>query len=365
MRFISLLLLLSILKKTCVAQYDNTKKRDSIKIIDARYSYHKLTAEKHERADVQLPYDTIVFKDVRYDTTFFAMDYPLFRISKTYNIKENFSGGFAKNISDYFNTYYATANKNAGRELICFIKKFAVTLEYDFLEHYNTGNLQDDIMNQVVIEIECYYKHDDTLFPAVKFDTTYLHHFPSFILNVPEEMKTLLKPLMKKIEQANPEHIIKRKPYTETEITNRYANRFNIPILITDTYKKGIYKNFDEFKNNSPSIDLFTITTDKLKVNATETKNFDITSLTYRALQKRNTAVFLYDENNQLISPSDVFGFCDGKTIWIQHGAFFYPLEKTGNSFEFMYIYHYNDGNDHTNTVYILSPLNMETGKSN
>lgn len=365
MKCVNLLLLLLMLQNACFAQYDNTNKRDSIKIIDANYSYHTLTAEKNERGDVRLPYDTIVFKDVRYDTTFFAMDYPLFRISKTYNIKENFSGGFAKNITDYFNTYYATANKSEGEALICFIKKFAITLQYDFLEHYNEGNLQDDIMNQVAIEVECYYKHGDTLFPAVRFDTAYTHHFPVPLLNVPAAIKDLLKPLMEKIEQADLERITKRKFYTQTEIIKRYNDRFNIPILTTGTYKKGVYKNFNEFKNNSPSIDSFTITIDKLKVNGTGTKLFDPTSLIYRALQKRNTAIFLYDENNQLISPSNIFGFSDGETIWIQHGAFFYPLEKVGNSFEFMYAYHYNDGNDRTRTIYILSPLNMETGKSN
>jgi hypothetical protein len=293
------------------------------------------------------------------------MNYPLFRISRTYNIKENFSGGFAQNITDYFNTYYATSNHNESKELICFIKKFAITLQYDFLEHYNTGNLQDDIMNQVAIEVECYYKYGDKLFPAVRFDTSYTHRFPVIFLNVSSTIKELLKPLSEKIEQADLQRIAKRKAYSETEIIKRYTDRFNIPILTTSTYKKGIYKNFNEFKNNSPSIDSFTITTDKLKVNATGRKNIDLTSLAYRALQKRNTAIFLYDESNRLISPSDVFGYSDGQTIWIQHGAFFYPLEKVSNAFEFMYTFHYNDGNDHTNTVHILSPLNMETGKSN
>lgn len=350
---------------TCIAQYDNTNKNDSLKITDAKYSYRTLDIDKNEQSAVHLPYDKIVFKDVRYDTTFFAMNYPLFYFSSTYNIKENLSGGFAEVVSNYFNTYYATINKNENKELICFIKKFSVTLQYDFLEHYNnTGNLGDNIMNQVDVEIECYYKHNDTLFPAIRLDTSYTHHFSNFNVNE-SAIKELLKPLMYKIEQADISHIAKRKAYTETEINKRYEDRFSIPVLTTNSYKRGIYKNFNEFKNNSPSIDSFTITTDKLKVNATGTKKYDLTSLAYRAFEKRSTAVFLYDQNGQLISPSDVFGYCDGQTIWIQHGAFFYPLEKVSNSFEFMYIFHYNDGSDHTATAYILSPLNMETGKSN
>lgn len=364
MKFYTPLLLL-FLQSIANAQYDNSNNKDSFKIKNAKYSYHILSANKNERSYIKLPYDTIIFKDVRYDTTFFALSYPIFRISKTYNIKENFSGGFSKNLSNYFNSYFQTSNNNEDKKLLCFIKKFSITLQYDFLEHYNNGNLRDSIVNQVDIEIECYYKHGDTLFPAIRFDTSYTHRFPTIITNVPLVIKELLHPFINKIEQSNFNHIVNRKAYSESDIRNKYQNRFNIPILSTGSYKKGIYKNFKEFINNSPSIDSFAITTDKMKVNATGTKNFDLTSLAYRTFQKNNSAIFLHDKNNQLISPSDVFGFSDGQTIWIQHGAFFYPLEKVNNSFEFMYIFHYNDSNDHTNTVYILSPLNMETGKSN
>lgn len=364
MKFYTLLLLI-FLHSITNAQYDNSNKHDSLKIIDAKYSYHILSAEKNKKSEVRLPYDTIIFKDVRYDTTFFAMSYPILRVSKTYNIKENFSGGFSNNLSTYFNNYFTTSNSNQDKTLVCFIKKFSITLQYDFLEHYNTGNLRDNIMNQVNIAIECYYQHGDTLTPAVRFDTSYTHRFPTIILDVPAQVKKLLQPLILKIEQSSFDRISNRKGYTKPEVLKRYMDRFNIPILTVNSYKKGVYKNFIEFKNNAPSIDSFTISTDKMKVNATGTKNFDLTSLAYRALQTANTAIFLYDKNNQFISPSEVFGFSDGNNLWIQHGAFFYPLEKVFNAFEFMYAYHYNDGNDHTNTVYILSPLNMETGKSN
>jgi hypothetical protein len=363
MRLAFVFLLLFMLQHTCSAQYDNNNKRDSIKILKARYSYHKMTTDKNEKSAVRLPYDTIVFQDVRYDTTFFTMNYPSFQFSNSYTTKDNLYDGFVKGITRYFNNYYGTADNDENKELVCFIKKFSITSQYDFLEHFNSGNLHNDTASQVNIEIECYYKHDDTLYPAVKLDTSYTRRLPN--ITVSSCIKELLKPLMTKIEQADLERIAKRKAYMETEITKRYTDRFNIPVLTTSAYKKGVYKNFSEFKSNSPSIDSFTIATDRLKVNATNTKNFDLTSLAYRALQKRSTAVFLYDRNNQLISPSEVFGYCDGKTIWIQHGAFFYPLQKISNSFEFMYPYYYNDGNDHTNTMYILSPLNMETGYSN
>ena len=349
----------------CSAQVDNANKKDSIKVLDAKYRFYDLTGSK-ARAGVQLPYDSIEFRDVRYDTTFVMMTFPPLHVSRTYNVKVNLDSGLAQNLTKYFNNYYSSVNNNGRKTLVCYIKKFSVTLQYELLEHFfNSGNLEDDTANRVTTEIECYYKKDDVLFPAVRLDTSYLHHFPDIILNAAKQIRGLFEPLMNKIEHVNLENVEKRKAYTEPEIVKRYADRFNIPILQTAAYKKGVYKTFTEFRNNAPSIDSFKVSTDKMKVNESNRGLFDPESLLWKAFQTRNTAIFLYDKNNTLISPSEIFGYCDGKTIWIEHGAFFYPLGKIGNSFEFMYIYHYADQNFRTNTLFILTPLNMETGHSN
>jgi hypothetical protein len=349
----------------CSAQVDNANKKDSIKVLDAKYKFYDLTGSK-ARAAVQLPYDSIEFRDVRYDTTFVMMTFPPLHVSRTYNVKVNLDSGLAQNLTKYFNNYYSSVNNNSHKTLVCYIKKFSVTLQYELLEHFfNSGNLEDDTANRVTIEIECYYKKDDVLFPAVRLDTSYLHHFPDIILNAARQIRGLFEPLMNKIEHVNLENVEKRKAYTEPEIVKRYADRFSIPILQTAVYKKGVYKTFAEFRNNTPSIDSFKVSTDKMKVNQSNRGLFDPESLLWKAFQTRSTAIFLYDKNNTLISPSEIFGYCDGKTLWIEHGAFFYPLEKTGNSFEFMYIYHYVDQNFRTNTLFILTPLNMETGHSN
>jgi hypothetical protein len=360
-----ILLLLLSLQHICNAQYDKANKRDSVKILNADLRYYDLTSNSNEHSSIRLPYDTVEFIDARYDTTFMFLEFPLLRISNTYNVKGNLDSGFANNISRYFNKYYSTVNNHNNTSLICYIKKFAVTLQYDFLEHFNSGNLHDDTANQINIEIECYYKHGDKIFPATRFDTSYAHHFPNVIFNASPIIKELLRPFMEKIEHIDLERVVKRKIYTQDDITKRYNARFDIPILKTTSYKRGVYKNFNEFRNNIPSIDSFNISTELLKVKAGNVKSIDAGSLLIKAIQKRNTITYLYDKNNQLITPSEVFGYCDGKTAWIQHGSFFYPLIKTGNAFEFMFIYHYANSDGTTYTAYILTPLNMETGHSN
>lgn len=359
-------LLLILTQDLCSAQVDSGNKKDSSKVVEAKYKYYDLTNSK-DRGSVQLPYDNIEFRDVRYDTTFIMISFPEFHVSRTYNIKMNLKGGLAQNLSKYFNNYYSTLKHSDDRTLVCYIKKFSATLQYELIEHYfNTANkLEDDVANQVNIEVECFYKKGDLLYPAARFDTSYIHHFPDFMLNASTQVKRLLQPLMNKIEHVNLEMVEKRKSYTEAEVTKHYTDRFDIPILKATVYKKGIYRSFNEFKRNEPSIDSFKITTDKMKVNEANRTLVDLTSLAWKAFQIRNGAIFLYDPNNNLINPSDIFGYCDGKTLWIQHGAFFFPLQKTGNSFEFMYVYHYADNSFRTNIMFVLTPLNMETGHSN
>ena len=123
----------------CNAQVDNANKKDSIKVLDAKYRFYDL-ADTKSHAVVQLPYDSIEFRDVRYDTTFVMMTFPPLHVSRTYNVKVNLDSGLAQNLTKYFNNYYSSVNNNSHKTLVCFIKKFSVTLQYELLEHFfNSG----------------------------------------------------------------------------------------------------------------------------------------------------------------------------------------------------------------------------------
>lgn len=95
-----------------------------------------------------------------------------------------------------------------------------------------------------------------------------------------------------------------------------------------------------------------------MHVNLSQTSRVDASTL----IQPRNTAVFLYDDNNDIIPALTIFGFCDGSTCWIQHGTFYYPLIRVGEAFEFMYDFYYADLNGHTHFTKNLMLLNMENG---
>ena len=42
------------------------------------------------------------------------------------------------------------------------------------------------------------------------------------------------------------------------------------------------------------------------------------------------------NENNEWLPMRNVYGFCDGKVIWISRNSSYFPLIKQGNTFEFI-----------------------------
>jgi hypothetical protein len=372
MKEVLILILLLLLQYASTAQYDNDNKNDSSKMFVAKYIYFDLENNKKDTATVQLPFNNISFTDVRFDTTFVAINWresvPTI-FNKTYNRKYNCNSGLATNLTHYFNNYYSISDQTSGKQLLCYIKKFSITLHYELLKHLNDGSelfndVAGDFKNDIKMEIECYYKTGDYLYPATRLDTNYSIRYQKGKL-LTDAVKEMLQTLMYKIEHINLDNIVKRNQYTIDQVAKRYNDRFNLPVLASDVPKKGIYKSLAEFRTNSPSIDSFIVSTDKLKDNATDVNHSDATPLVNKSAQKHNHAVFLYDANHEMINPSLIFGYCDGATFWMQYGSFFYPLVKTGNSFEFIYIYHYADLNLRTQVRYIIMPLNIETGHIN
>ncbi len=350
----------------CCAQNDKVNKWDSVKVTNAYIKLYELENDKDDHASVSLPFSNISFTDVRFDTSFVCINWKINTLTTTLNGKFSLEGGLAAGLTGYFNRYYSTNFTGSDKELVCYIKSFSMAYRNEFVDNFNNDFAYfDKVEHEVKAEIECYYKTGGKLYPAARLDTTY---FTQFLKRNRSEftdaIKEMVAPLMQKIEHTSVDNVLKRTPYTVDQVTQRYNKRFEMPVLLDTVYKKGVYKSFAEFKANTPSIDSFSIATDKMLVNSGNTKMFDVTSLLYRAFQKRNTTVFLYDENEKLISPSEVFGFCDGTTFWIQHGAFYYPLVRVDHAFEFMYIFHYADSNSRTNTFYLLMALDMDTGMS-
>ena len=362
----SISLFLVFIQGACFAQQDKANRNDSAKIIGAERRLYDLVVNEKSASTARFPFSKVSFNDVRYDTSFIAINWQASNNSlseSAMNKKYNLTGGLAPGLTNYINQYFSNNFSGSGAALVCYIKRFAFALKDTSLEFFSP---QERINNQktniINVEIECYYKAGNSLFPAFRIDTAYESLLVKIKKDFPAVIKDVISPLMERISNVDTGRVLKRKSYTEGQIADRYQARFNLPILTANPGKRGIYKSFEEFKNNAPSITEFNIKTEKIRVNSAPVKTYDASSLLSSAMERRNTTVYLYDANGELISPVKIFGFCDDSGYWIQHGAFYYPLIRVGNAFEFMFMYHYADANYHTHSEEILFPLNMENG---
>lgn len=316
------------------SQNTRFNKQDDSLITNAQTLEYNLEGLDRTAVTKKLPFSKLTFYDVRYDTSFIAINWqtgtgPGLR-KNIQNRKLNLERGLAPALTEYLNFYFNN-NFSGNAEIICYIKNFYVGLKDTTV----TNKIPREIIRKFRFETECYYKRNDSLFPAIRIDTSYAVVLSDTIKTWSAWTKDIFRPLIKRLEDLDTSKILKRKSYGYTKIYNKYQNRFNLPILTTSEYRKGVYKNFKEFVNNMPSITLFTI-------------------------KKEKYMVTLYDANGDIIPKA--FGFSDGDDCWLFGGAFCSKLIRVGNGFEFFYTL-YIVGDLFTPTRKYLLSLNMETGK--
>jgi hypothetical protein len=90
----------------------------------------------------------------------------------------------------------------------------------------------------------------------------------------------------------------------------RTAQSQNLIIDDSTSYKKGLYKTFEEFKTNSPSIPL---TQEVISSNVVWT---DVLHLVMYGL-KNNPVYYLKIEKEETKKIGFIWGFCDGKNVYV------------------------------------------------
>lgn len=308
--------------------------KDSIDLKRVREIQIELPKNAKQRGNLKFPFSSIKVIDVRFDTTHVGL-YSEFRntfIPVIINSKINLKGGLSKSFSLHLNDFFKENLENNSDEVVCFLKK-AKVIRRDTLAENTSMN---KTIGQIEFQTEVFLKTSQGYHAVFKIDTVIIEQIAVTRREVAEEIKEnmlipALKSLRSKISNTDWQKVKAKKIFTESIVYSNYSdNRFSIPIL-TQLYKKGVYKSFSEFKNNNPSIPDFTI-----------------------RKEKYNT-VSLIDGNGDYINTINIFGFSDGKRCWIQRGNFCYPLIRTGNSFEFFYTIIQN--------LKILLSLDMDKGE--
>lgn len=297
----------NLLSASLYSQDINIYKRDStfigaseIKLIDINANY---VAPKNT-----LPFKSFIFIDVRADTSCIGtkVKRAVRNKNKRYD-KIALLNGTATALGDYINTLFSPGQDTMN--LVCFIKQLRVT-ELDTV--YRNSKGQNGVYHRLRFSVESYIQNNNTYFPALRLDTT----ITSFDLrgNDYNILSNVLHILVQKASLLNIKRCLAKHAYKSDQIQNRYSQRFYLPVLTDVKLKKGVYRSFAEFINNSPSVPEYEFIKDRVA-----------------------TILYTKDNSGKFVPEMSAVGFCDGKIIWLNVNNTLRPLIRQQNTFAFVF----------------------------
>jgi hypothetical protein len=313
----------------------------------------KLKAQRTVPAGIKLPFSSIQVLDSRFDTSkigFLPIRYEFIHNKKDAFKKINFQGGTAPALQQYYNEYYTGAFDSSGLQLVIVLKRFWLSgVKGKDLKRIDLVT-NNEINKYLHVKWEYYIGKNDQYLPVKRVDTLFfvdddLARYISgeFDERKLAEFKFLLKSMIelydfdKGVKEFNGQH-----KKTLAEINGFNNKRYDCNILSDTVFKKGVYRNFEEFRNNKPFITEF------------EERS------RYKGLSQRTR--YLLGSDGALVD--DYWGYYDGKKLRI--GKFGNDLlYRCGNAFQFyLELNLSNDNNPFTNNTYwVPYQLDMESGQ--
>lgn len=238
--------------------------------------------------------------------------------SKVYHCSPTLSTVFSNWINEYLQCGENTSAKN---NLLIAVKKFWLSQEADEIRNENDKAAKP--MNGwdagVVCKLEFYLERDSIFFPLYRIDSVFTfkerlndYRGTRFVDNAASFITSVLKSSVEKLVEINMDEIIaKSRKLSLYDMQQKYLQRSYVPVLKSADLKKGVYKNFEEFKLNAPSI-----------------SNYE--------LREGSIGDVLYVKEGDAEYPTrEAWGFCDGKDIFINSGDKFSRLVRRENTFYF------------------------------
>lgn len=225
----------------------------------------RLDQKKGTMVIKKLPFAAIKVIDARFDTSKLGF------IINSAIVKDNLNqfealkikNGVAAGIENYYNSYYTTDSSTNGYELLIVLKKFWVTstLPHGNLK-YNYSNIIND-ESRIIAKWELYIHKENEYLPFRRIDT--LIESSQSVKKLFEDesankytIYSLLNNFLGQFDYSKAINIFKeRQKKSLDEIKDLNNKRFAIPVLTDKSITKGVFINFEEFKNNSPSITTF------------------------------------------------------------------------------------------------------------
>jgi hypothetical protein len=229
---------------------------------------------------------------------------------KYYRIFPSFQLGVNTWVTNYLHTKKQDTVQNA---LLIVIKKFCISSEAVPSAFLGDTKVQSrgTFDAGVISKLEFYLKKDTVFYPLYRFDTvlTYTEKLPRYAGYYVTE--TLKKSLSKLYTINRPNIYRKKTRLTLEEIVLNNKEHGSVPVLTETPLQKGVYKSFEEFKMNTPSL-----------------KEYE--------LRKGKFGDLLYVKENGTAYPERyAWGFCDGTDIFINSSDKYAKLIRRQNTFYF------------------------------
>jgi hypothetical protein len=175
--------------------------------------------------------------------------------AKPFQILPSINEGIAKWITNYLGI--KDGNEPSPSKLLIVIKKLWLSSEAEPAKNMQDRKLQPKQLGYdagVLTKMEFYFEKETVFYPIYKIDTIFtydkdMYNFTSFYIT------ESLKQSLKKLFRINfDEVLIRGRKLSINEIELNNNRNLAIQILNDVELKKGVYKNFIEFKTNNPSI---------------------------------------------------------------------------------------------------------------
>ncbi len=221
----------------------------------SHHDYIEVVLEK-DTSPQQLitPFSSVAIMDARdncneigyYSTGTLVKGWP-----KLYQLKPTLE----KAVTDW-SAYYLQLHKQPITDISLFvvIKKFWLSAEAApaLLANDKRGQPNEGFEKGVVANIEFYLREDSAYYPLYRIDSTYIFD-EKLPANAGMYINGTLKKTFDKLLQYNWADIAKMKrKLSLQDIKTAAGKNNNCPVLLAQTYPKGIYKTFEDFKKNTP-----------------------------------------------------------------------------------------------------------------
>ena len=167
------------------------------------------------------------------------------------------------------------------------------------------------------LKAEVYAGKDSNYMPVFRFDTLFytikaVYSIHSPYSNWERDLAGILGGLADSASSLADRKQASGRQIPLTAIHQFNQSRFASPIDGNPTLTRGVYANFEEFRNNTPSI-----------------QNFEI------KMEGPNVLLYIREPNGRSYYSHDAWGYCDGKNVFIMRDGVLRASWKEGKAFYF------------------------------